>query len=175
MSDLCGWATVVFVIHCDPRGYTGTPHPLARYMDGSKPRTGLMDPPSKPVGGGVDHITDSIIQPQSQSRGGPGRSWYTSLGHSPETYSDPLFRQHLTSGIQWVLESDSLRGRSGNSSSPGQPPSDSGDAEVGSLSSSPGTNTNTTTTLSSSSGGKHPVSLQLVASVLVFVALSCLT
>lgn len=34
---------------------------------------------------------------------GRGRSWYTALGHKPEYYSDPVFRQHLLGGIIWVL------------------------------------------------------------------------
>jgi type 1 glutamine amidotransferase len=33
-----------------------------------------------------------------------GREWYTALGHSPEHYSDSLFREHLKGGIEWVLE-----------------------------------------------------------------------
>ncbi|KAK0543874.1 hypothetical protein OC845_005906 [Tilletia horrida] len=53
----------------------GQPHPLAWCKDGSKPGNGLMDPPSRPVGGGVDDSRDSA-QPSGQ--GGPGRSWYTS-------------------------------------------------------------------------------------------------
>jgi type 1 glutamine amidotransferase len=31
-----------------------------------------------------------------------GRSWYTALGHTPETYRDPLFLQHLWGGIAWA-------------------------------------------------------------------------
>lgn len=31
-----------------------------------------------------------------------GRSFYTNLGHRPETWSDPLFRRHLVAGIQWA-------------------------------------------------------------------------
>jgi len=30
---------------------------------------------------------------------GGGRSWYTALGHTEESYSEPLFRQHLLGGI----------------------------------------------------------------------------
>jgi cytochrome c len=30
---------------------------------------------------------------------GGGRSWYTALGHTVESYSEPLFRQHLLGGI----------------------------------------------------------------------------
>lgn len=32
-----------------------------------------------------------------------GRTWYTALGHKPEHYSDPAFRQHLLGGIQWAM------------------------------------------------------------------------
>ena len=30
------------------------------------------------------------------------RSWYTSFGHTPESYSDPLFLQHVLGGIRWA-------------------------------------------------------------------------
>jgi len=33
-----------------------------------------------------------------------GKQWYTALGHDPEHYQDPLFRDHLKGGIQWILE-----------------------------------------------------------------------
>jgi type 1 glutamine amidotransferase len=33
-----------------------------------------------------------------------GRQWYTALGHSKERYSDPLFRQHILGGIEWVVQ-----------------------------------------------------------------------
>ena len=33
-----------------------------------------------------------------------GRQWYTSLGHRPEQYFDPMFMRHILGGIQWVLE-----------------------------------------------------------------------
>lgn len=33
-----------------------------------------------------------------------GKSWYTALGHKIGYYSDKNFRQHLSGGIQWVLE-----------------------------------------------------------------------
>ncbi|MCW9706370.1 ThuA domain-containing protein [Fodinibius salsisoli] len=33
-----------------------------------------------------------------------GRSWYTSLGHSPESYDDPMFRKHILGGIEWVVK-----------------------------------------------------------------------
>lgn len=31
-----------------------------------------------------------------------GRAWYTALGHTAETYSEPLFLQHLLGGILWA-------------------------------------------------------------------------
>jgi len=31
-----------------------------------------------------------------------GRSFYTNLGHRPETWSDPLFQQHLLEGLRWA-------------------------------------------------------------------------
>jgi glucose/arabinose dehydrogenase len=31
-----------------------------------------------------------------------GRSWYTGLGHTKESYAEPLFLQHLLGGIRWA-------------------------------------------------------------------------
>lgn len=31
-----------------------------------------------------------------------GRSWYTGMGHTDDTYGEPLFRQHLLGGILWA-------------------------------------------------------------------------
>lgn len=36
-----------------------------------------------------------------------GHQWYTSLGHSPEHYDDPVFMNHILGGIQWVLDARS--------------------------------------------------------------------
>jgi type 1 glutamine amidotransferase len=33
---------------------------------------------------------------------GRGRAWYTALGHTVESYSEPLFRAHVLGGIQWA-------------------------------------------------------------------------
>jgi glucose/arabinose dehydrogenase len=33
-----------------------------------------------------------------------GRSFYTNLGHLPQTWSDPRFREHLLDGIRWAAE-----------------------------------------------------------------------
>lgn len=34
-----------------------------------------------------------------------GRSFYTSLGHTPEAYAEPLFREHLAQALRWVTGS----------------------------------------------------------------------
>lgn len=31
-----------------------------------------------------------------------GRSFYTALGHTPESYADPVFRRHLLGGLAWA-------------------------------------------------------------------------
>jgi type 1 glutamine amidotransferase len=31
-----------------------------------------------------------------------GRAWYTALGHTAETYGEPLFLEHLLGGIRWA-------------------------------------------------------------------------
>ena len=33
---------------------------------------------------------------------GKGRLWFTALGHTEETFAEPLFLQHLLGGIQWA-------------------------------------------------------------------------
>jgi cytochrome c len=33
---------------------------------------------------------------------GKGRSWYTAMGHTKESFADPLFQQHLVGGITWA-------------------------------------------------------------------------
>jgi type 1 glutamine amidotransferase len=33
-----------------------------------------------------------------------GRAWYTALGHTNESFSEPLFRQHLLGGIKWAAK-----------------------------------------------------------------------
>ncbi|NUO65360.1 MAG: PKD domain-containing protein [Gemmatimonadaceae bacterium] len=32
-----------------------------------------------------------------------GRAWYTNMGHTEETYSEPLFLKHLLGGIRWAM------------------------------------------------------------------------
>ena len=31
-----------------------------------------------------------------------GRAWYTAMGHTKESYDEPLFREHLLGGIRWA-------------------------------------------------------------------------
>ena len=43
--------------------------------------------------------------PQAWSRSyGKGRSFYTSLGHRDDIWSDPVFRAHILGGIRWALQ-----------------------------------------------------------------------
>jgi type 1 glutamine amidotransferase len=34
-----------------------------------------------------------------------GRAFYTALGHTDASYTEPLFMEHLAGGIKWVLGS----------------------------------------------------------------------
>jgi PKD repeat protein/glucose/arabinose dehydrogenase/type 1 glutamine amidotransferase len=46
-----------------------------------------------------------------------GRSWYTGLGHTEESYADPSFRDHLVKGVQTaagVLDADCSASRTGS-------------------------------------------------------------
>lgn len=36
-----------------------------------------------------------------------GRAWYTGMGHTSESYSEPLFLQHILGGIKWAAGSTS--------------------------------------------------------------------
>ncbi len=35
-----------------------------------------------------------------------GRAFYTALGHTRESYADPLYREHVLGGLKWVLRRD---------------------------------------------------------------------
>lgn len=37
-----------------------------------------------------------------------GRSFYTGMGHTPESYADSLFRDHLVQGLRWVTDGPKL-------------------------------------------------------------------
>jgi len=40
-----------------------------------------------------------------------GRSWYTAMGHTVESYAEPLFRLHLLGGIESAAGLGCLAGR----------------------------------------------------------------
>ncbi|HKD36291.1 MAG TPA: ThuA domain-containing protein, partial [Pirellulales bacterium] len=35
-----------------------------------------------------------------------GHSWYTAMGHTKESFAEPLFRRHLLGGIESVTSAD---------------------------------------------------------------------
>lgn len=57
-----------------------------------------------------------------------GRAWYTGGGHTSESFSEPLFREHLLGGIRWAagmdasIEKGDATTDSPSSRSPGPPP-----------------------------------------------------
>jgi type 1 glutamine amidotransferase len=51
-------------------------------------------------GMGVDHPVSWCHEQ------GRGRSWYTALGHSTASWSEPLFLAHILGGIQWAAGAD---------------------------------------------------------------------
>ncbi|PWZ00677.1 class I glutamine amidotransferase-like protein [Testicularia cyperi] len=80
------------------------PHPLAWWREG-----GLLDEddstdPSVRGGGGAN----------IQVSGGPGRSWFTSLGHDNTTWAKDLYKGHVAGGIGWVLQSQTIRSNNGS-------------------------------------------------------------
>lgn len=78
--------------------FEGEPHPIAWYMD----------PPQS-------------SSPQVSGVSKAGRTFYTSLGHSNETWRNETFLQHVQYGLQWALDARSTRafgtGLVGNSNS----------------------------------------------------------
>ncbi|RYD56058.1 MAG: ThuA domain-containing protein [Sphingobacteriales bacterium] len=51
---------------------------------------------------GGKHGTDHPISWYREFEG--GRIFYTGMGHTSETYSDPLFRQHIKGAMDWLLD-----------------------------------------------------------------------
>ncbi|PWN53764.1 class I glutamine amidotransferase-like protein, partial [Violaceomyces palustris] len=80
----------------------GSPHPLAWWKEGS-----LMDPADHRVGGMTDDNSTSL-----RASGGDGRSFYTALGHSNETWMDETFQKHFLGGLFWVLNSTTIKSSS---------------------------------------------------------------
>lgn len=97
----------------DPQAATRTrsdgpaPRPLAWVRSGN-----LLDAPSQPLGQGMD---DPEYGPKYS--GGPGRMFYTSLGHLNETWQMTPMQAHVAGGISWVLASPTCRSRKGGSPS----------------------------------------------------------
>lgn len=54
---------------------------------------------------GMPDVVKGGDYPQAWSRSyGKGRSFYTSLGHRDDIWSnDPVFRAHINGGIRWAL------------------------------------------------------------------------
>ena len=78
------------------------PHPLAWWRQARLLDTNATTDASVSGGGGAN----------IQASGGPGRSWYTSLGHDKSTWQLDLFRGHIAGGIGWVLESSTAPSKS---------------------------------------------------------------
>ncbi|PWN33724.1 class I glutamine amidotransferase-like protein [Meira miltonrushii] len=81
------------------------PRPLAWVRSGN-----LLDAPSTPLGQGMD---DPEYGPKYS--GGPGRMFYTSLGHLNETWQQIPMQAHVAGGISWVMASPTCRSRKGDS------------------------------------------------------------
>jgi len=68
----------------------GTPHPIAWYQDVGAAYTG--------------NVTGSS----------GGRSWYTSLGHTNDTWQNTTYLSHVMEGLKWALESNTTRAFNAN-------------------------------------------------------------
>lgn len=42
---------------------------------------------------------------------GPGRTFYTALGHFPAAWEDPAYLRHLSGGLAWLLDGETAAGR----------------------------------------------------------------
>ncbi len=61
----------------------------------------LLSLDEKSYDAGKDAMGDHPVVWCQKVEGG-GRSFYTALGHTKESYSDPLFREHVASAIAWA-------------------------------------------------------------------------
>lgn len=62
--------------------YQGVPHPIAWFRDEAVDL-------NNGTGG------EAVMR---------GRMWYTSLGHTNDTWQSEVFKEHIKAGIQWVVE-----------------------------------------------------------------------
>lgn len=94
----------------------GSPHPIAWYREGDL----LTKPSHTRLGGGLDN-SKTDIRKGIEGSGGPGRSWYTGLGHTHMCWKQDDFLQHVWGGMSWVLASPSLASSDpSNKDAPGQ-------------------------------------------------------
>ncbi len=61
----------------------------------------LLSLDEKSYDAGPDAMGDHPVVWCQELEGG-GRSFYTALGHTKESYADPLFREHVASAIAWA-------------------------------------------------------------------------
>lgn len=101
----------------DPQASTRTrsdgppPRPLAWVRSGN-----LLDAPNMPLGQGMDDPENG-----PKYSGGPGRMFFTSLGHQNQTWQLAPMQAHVAGGISWVLASPTSKSQNRTSSSNEQP------------------------------------------------------
>jgi len=88
-------------------GMQGLPQPWRRtdewyaFQTNPRPRTQVLasmdDAQMGDAGMGGDH---PITWCHTMDR---GRAWYTGMGHTVESFAEPLFRGHLQGGIRWAM------------------------------------------------------------------------
>ncbi len=81
----------------------GDPHPLGWYREGN-----LLGDTSD---GGIPSSAGVKGGAQEFRSGGAGRSWYTSLGHTNQTWNEATFQAHILGGIDWALAMTSPNAR----------------------------------------------------------------
>ncbi|MFM1830358.1 MAG: hypothetical protein RLZZ558_698 [Planctomycetota bacterium] len=100
-------AAVVTVERPDGPGMRGLPQPWRRtdewyaFQTNPRPHTQVLasldDAQMGEAGMGGDH---PIAWCHAMDR---GRAWYTGMGHTVESFAEPLFRGHLREGIRWAM------------------------------------------------------------------------
>ncbi|KAN0062013.1 hypothetical protein ACQY0O_006008 [Thecaphora frezii] len=88
----------------DKAAIQGKGHPIAWYKEGGQ----LDYNPHVKVGGGTDPKR-SDRRKGVEGKGGDGRSFYTALGHTNETWHESDFQGHILGALHWVLDSPSLK------------------------------------------------------------------
>ncbi|SNX86174.1 uncharacterized protein MEPE_04883 [Melanopsichium pennsylvanicum] len=89
----------------------GSPHPIAWWKEGNQ----LKYNAHVKVGGGTDP-TKAEIRSGTAGTGGPGRSFYTALGHTNAMWNDQDFQLHIMGAVSWLMNSPVLRSCSANPS-----------------------------------------------------------